>query len=187
MVDDSPSTELVRNYIQASQRARTSGDAADFEAMREFMADDFETKVASAWTDEPWQVMQRGADAVIMRLQAPINRATSLTTENVTVKAGRQRRVRRATLDDRRQRRHPHQHGLPHLHGGRRPNHRNPGLPQRTRDPYWLKAQPSGDAAVGTESPAYATMRVSTTCVTAPRGRQRRSYVSSSGCGPVFE
>ena len=85
MPDDSPSITLVRNYIEASQRARASGDAEDLEAMREFMADDFETKVASAWTDEPWQVMQRGADALIMRLQAPINRATSLTTENVTV------------------------------------------------------------------------------------------------------
>ena len=85
MVDESPSTELVRNFIEASQRARASGDVEDFEAIRELMADDFETKVASAWTNEPWQVMQRGADAVIMRLQAPINRATSLTTENVTV------------------------------------------------------------------------------------------------------
>lgn len=85
MVDDSPSIRLVRNYIEASQRARASGRAEDFEAMREFMADDFETKVASAWTDEPWQVMQRGAEAVIARLQAPINRAASLTTENITV------------------------------------------------------------------------------------------------------
>ena len=85
MVDDSPSIRPVRNYIEASQRARASGKAEDFEAMREFMADDFETKVASAWTDEPWQVMQRGADAVITRLQAPINRAASLTTENITV------------------------------------------------------------------------------------------------------
>lgn len=85
MVDDSPSIRLVRNYIEASQRARASGRAEDFEAMREFMADDFETKVASAWTDEPWQVMHRGADAVIARLQAPINRAASLTTENITV------------------------------------------------------------------------------------------------------
>jgi ketosteroid isomerase-like protein len=85
MVDDSPSIRLVRNYIEASQRARASGRAEDFEAMREFMADDFETKVASGWTDEPWQVMQRGADAVIARLQAPINTAASLTTENITV------------------------------------------------------------------------------------------------------
>ena len=85
MVDDSPSIRLVRNYIETSQRARASGRAEDFEAMRDLMADDFETKVASAWTDEPWQVMQQGADAVIARLQAPINRAASLTTENITV------------------------------------------------------------------------------------------------------
>lgn len=85
MVDESPSIRLVRNYIEASQRARASGKAEDFEAMRKYMADDFETKVASAWTDEPWRVMQRGADAVIARLQAPINSAASLTTENVTV------------------------------------------------------------------------------------------------------
>ena len=43
------------------------------------------TKVASPWTDEPWQVIHRGADAVIARLKAPINKSTSLTTENVTV------------------------------------------------------------------------------------------------------
>ena len=85
MVDERPSIRLVRNYIEASQRARTSGRVEDFQIVRSSMADDFETKVASAWTDEPWQVMQRGADAVIARLQAPINRATSLTTENVTV------------------------------------------------------------------------------------------------------
>ena len=85
MVDDSPAVRLVLRYIEASQRARTSGKAEDFQAIRQFMADDFETKVASAWTDEPWQVMQRGADAVITRLQAPVNRATSLTTENISV------------------------------------------------------------------------------------------------------
>jgi ketosteroid isomerase-like protein len=85
MVDDSPSIRLVRDYIEASQRARASGKAEDFEALREFMADGFETKVASAWTNEPWQVMQQGADAVITRLQAPINRSVSLTTENITV------------------------------------------------------------------------------------------------------
>ena len=41
--------------------------------------------MASPWTDDPWLVMQQGADAVITRLQAPINKATSLTTENVNV------------------------------------------------------------------------------------------------------
>lgn len=83
--EDSPSIRLVRSYIATSQRARASGDADDFEALRAFLAPDAVFKVASAWTDEPWQVMHRGADAVITRLQAPINKATSLTTENTTV------------------------------------------------------------------------------------------------------
>ena len=85
MADDSPSIRLVRSYIEAVQRARASGNVDDFEALREFLAADVVTKVASPWTDEPWLVMQQGADAVITRLQAPINKATSLTTENVTV------------------------------------------------------------------------------------------------------
>ena len=85
MADDTASTKLVLAYIAASQRARASGRAEDFEALREFLADDVVTKVASPWTDEPWQVMQRGADAIVTRLQAPINTAKSLTTENVTV------------------------------------------------------------------------------------------------------
>ena len=54
-------------------------------ALREFLAADFTIKAASPWTEEPWQVMHRGADAWITRLQAPINKAASLTTENVTV------------------------------------------------------------------------------------------------------
>ena len=85
MADDSPSIRLVRSYIEAAQRARASGRADDFEALREFLAADVVAKVASPWTDEPWQVLHRGADAAITRLQAPINKATSLTTENVTV------------------------------------------------------------------------------------------------------
>ncbi len=85
MADDSPSIRLVRRYIEAVQRARASGDVEDFEALREFLAADVVIKVASPWTDEPWQVLHRGADAVITRMQAPINKATSLTTENVTV------------------------------------------------------------------------------------------------------
>jgi ketosteroid isomerase-like protein len=85
MPDDSPAKTLVRNYIEAAQRARASGREEDFQALREFLAADVVTKVASPWTDEPWQVMQQGADALVTRLQAPINKATSLTTENVTV------------------------------------------------------------------------------------------------------
>lgn len=85
MPDDSPSIRLVRDYIEAVQRARASGEADDFESLRRFLADDFIIKAASPWTDEPWQVKHSGADAWITRLQAPINNATSLTTENVTV------------------------------------------------------------------------------------------------------
>ena len=85
MADDGPPIRRVRTYIEAVQRARASGDVDDFEALREFLAPDVVIKAASPWTDEPWRVIHRGADAVIARLQAPINMATSLTTENVTV------------------------------------------------------------------------------------------------------
>ena len=85
MADDGSTTRLVRDYIEAVQRARASGEIDDFEALREFLSPDLVIKAASPWTDEPWQVLHRGADAFIARLQAPINRATSLTTENVTV------------------------------------------------------------------------------------------------------
>ena len=85
MAGENPSVTLVRRYIEAVQKARASGDDADFEALRGYLAVDVVTKVASPWTDEPWLVLQRGADAVIARMQAPINKATSLTTENVNV------------------------------------------------------------------------------------------------------
>jgi len=84
-VTDTPAIRLVRSYIEAVQQARASGDVADFVALREFLAADFTIKAASPWTEEPWQVMHRGADEWITRLQAPINKAASLTTENVTV------------------------------------------------------------------------------------------------------
>ena len=85
MADDTSAIDVVLSYIEASQRARASGRVEDFEALRAFLADDYVIRVASPWTEEPWQVMHRGADAVIARLQAPINKATSLTTENTTV------------------------------------------------------------------------------------------------------
>ncbi len=85
MPDDTPSIQLVESYIAAIQRARASGEVDDFEAIRAFLAPDFIIKAASPWTDEPWQVMHRGADEWIARLQAPINRASSLTTENAIV------------------------------------------------------------------------------------------------------
>jgi ketosteroid isomerase-like protein len=85
MADDSPSIRLVRSYIEAAQRARASGSVDDFNAVRGFLAADVVMKMASPWSDEPWQVKLRGADAVIERFQAPINAAASLTTENVNV------------------------------------------------------------------------------------------------------
>ena len=85
MADDTSSIHVVLSYIEASQLARASGRVDDFEALRRFLAPDFVIKVASPWTHEPWQVMHQGPDAVIARLQAPINKATSLTTENTTV------------------------------------------------------------------------------------------------------
>jgi ketosteroid isomerase-like protein len=85
MADDTSAIDVVLSYIAASQRARASGRVEDFDALRGFLAADYVIKVASPWTEEPWQVMHRGADAVIARLQAPMNKATSLTTENTTV------------------------------------------------------------------------------------------------------
>jgi hypothetical protein len=80
VADDTPPMRLLLTYIEAAQRARASGDADDFAALREFLAPDVLIKAASPWTDEPWRVIHRGADAVIARLQAPINKSTSLTT-----------------------------------------------------------------------------------------------------------
>ena len=81
--------DLVLRYIETAQRARASQDPADFAALRGFLADDVTIRMASPWTDAPWRVTHRGADAFVERLAAPINRATSLTTETVNaVRAG---------------------------------------------------------------------------------------------------
>ena len=93
-----------------------------------------------AWTDEPWQVMHRGADAVDHEVAGADQQGHVAHHGERHRAAGRRRRVRRATVDDRRQRRHPRQHGVPHLLGGRRRHHRRAGLPQRARDPGWLSA-----------------------------------------------
>jgi len=76
---------LVLAYIEASQRARASQRPEDFEAIRGFLADDIEIKVASQWTDAPWRVTQTSADQMAERLKAPINKSSSLTTENTNV------------------------------------------------------------------------------------------------------
>lgn len=82
MSDD---VSLVRAYIEASQRARTSQLPQDFDALRGFLADDIEIKVASPWTEAPWREHFTSADQVVERLKAPINKGSSLTTENTNV------------------------------------------------------------------------------------------------------
>ena len=82
MSDD---VSLVLAYIEASQRARASQRPEDFEAIRGFLADDIEIKLASPWTDAPWRVSITSADQMVERLKAPINKGSSLTTENTNV------------------------------------------------------------------------------------------------------
>ena len=82
MPDD---VSLVCAYIDASQRARNSQVPEDFAAVRGFLADDLEIKMASQWTDAPWRIVFTEADQVVERLKAPINQASSLTTENTNV------------------------------------------------------------------------------------------------------
>lgn len=85
MAEQDPAIELVLRYIETVRRARASQSADDFDAVRRFLSPDVVIKMASRWTDEPWRVTHTGADAVVERLQAPINAAASLTTENVNV------------------------------------------------------------------------------------------------------
>lgn len=85
MVETDPAVGLVLRYIEAVQRARASRRVDDFDAVRGFLAPDVVIKLASPWAEEPWRISHTGADAVVERLQAPINAATSLTTENVNV------------------------------------------------------------------------------------------------------
>jgi ketosteroid isomerase-like protein len=82
MSDD---VSLVRAYIEASQRARNSQADQDFEAIRGFLAEDIQLKLASQWTDAPWRVAHSSADQMVERLKAPINKGSSLTTENTNV------------------------------------------------------------------------------------------------------
>lgn len=77
----------VLAYIAASQRARSTGDPADFRAVREFLAEDIVITLAAPWTEEPWRVALEGADAVIARLQAPVNSGSVLRTETVNAVA----------------------------------------------------------------------------------------------------
>ena len=75
--------ELVVAYVEAAQRARTTGSQDDFDAIRAYLADEVEIRLASPWTDEPWRVAHTGADAVIHRLRSAANAGARLTTESV--------------------------------------------------------------------------------------------------------
>jgi ketosteroid isomerase-like protein len=83
MAEGDDPVRLVLRYIEAAQRARATGRGADWDAVRRLLAPDVVFKMASPWTDEPWRVFFTSADAAIERLKAPINKASSLTTENV--------------------------------------------------------------------------------------------------------
>jgi ketosteroid isomerase-like protein len=75
--------ELVLEYIAATQRARSSQAHADFEAIRCFVAEDVEIRLASPWTDKPWRTAHLGADAMIDRLREGVQAASDLTTETI--------------------------------------------------------------------------------------------------------
>lgn len=75
--------DLVLAYVAAAQRARTSGGQDDFEAVRTYLADEVEVRLASAWTHEPWRTAHTGADAVVDRLRSGANAGARLTTETV--------------------------------------------------------------------------------------------------------
>jgi len=79
--------ELVLAYVEAAQRARTSGSPDDFEAIRAYLADQVEIRLASPWTDEPWRTAHTGADAVVDQLRSRANAGARLTTETVNAVA----------------------------------------------------------------------------------------------------
>ena len=77
--------DLVEAYVAATQTARSTQAPSDLEHLRSFLAHDVTIRMASAWTEAPWRTVITSADELIARLQAPINQAGSLTTENVSV------------------------------------------------------------------------------------------------------
>jgi len=79
--------ELVLAYVEAAQRARASGGQDDFEAIRGYLADEVEIRLASPWTNEPWRTAHTGADAVVDRLRSGANAGARLTTETVNAVA----------------------------------------------------------------------------------------------------
>lgn len=61
---------LVLAWIEASQRARNSQRPEDFDALRRFLADDVQVKLASPWTDSPWRIAYTSANQIVDRLNA---------------------------------------------------------------------------------------------------------------------
>ena len=78
---------LVRAWLTASQEARATGEAEDFEGLHRFLHPEVEILLASGWADVPWRVAHRGAASVVARLQEAINSASSLSTETVNMAA----------------------------------------------------------------------------------------------------
>jgi len=76
---------LVEAYVAAAQTARSTLAPAHLEHLRSFLAEDVTIRMASAWTHSPWRTVTTSADELVTRLQAPINQAVSLTTENLNV------------------------------------------------------------------------------------------------------
>jgi ketosteroid isomerase-like protein len=81
--------DLVNAYIEATQHARITGNPEDFDAVRRYLADTIDRRLASPGSDEPWRAAHSGADAMIDRLRAGFNSGSRLTTETVNaVQAG---------------------------------------------------------------------------------------------------
>ena len=73
---------------RGSRRASAPGTRSgrqDYEALRQFLADDVEVRLASARTDRPWRIAHTSADQMVERLRAPINQGSVLRTENTNV------------------------------------------------------------------------------------------------------
>ena len=87
--------ELVLAYVEAAQRARTSGGLADLEAIRVYLADEVEIRLASSWTTEPWRTAHTGADAVVDRLRSGAN-AGAPDDRDCQRRSGWRRRASRA-------------------------------------------------------------------------------------------
>ena len=119
----------MRAWLTASQAARATGEADDFEAPAPVPHPEIEILLASGWADDPWRVAHRGADSFVARLQEAINSASSLSTETVNVvAAGDDVLVEHLSVLEGPF--GPRRTIIAHLHGRRREDHPDPELPQ---------------------------------------------------------